>query len=215
MGELERLRDAREFRVSRSHVQAAVVLSALLSVVTFGVGFALGRAKVAVTSDGAAVSMVDGVPGQELVELLAEVERGNLLHASQAMTYPEFFSGGGGVIVPTEAPKPAGVDATVPSAPSVADGATDPLPEGPYTIHVGDFTSEASARATHDVLEAAGLTVWRSVRLEGGKPVWVLGIGSYGAEADAMETRAKADTVLTAVPGVHETPAIIGVKTLQ
>lgn len=214
MGELERLRDAREFRVSRSHVHAALTLSVLLSVVTFGVGFALGRAKVAVTSDGTPVSMVDGVPGQELVELLAEVERGNVLHASQAMTYPQFFAGNGTVEVPTEAPKPASVDAAVPGAPSVADGATDPLPEGPYTIHVGDFTAEKDAIATHDVLAAAGFTVWRSVRLDDGKPVWILGIGSFATEADAMDPRAKADAVLTSVPGVHETPSIVGVKSL-
>ena len=138
MGELQRLRDAREFRVSRSHVHAALTLSVLLSVVMFGVGFALGRAKVAVTSDGTPVSMVDGVPGQELVELLAEVERGNVLHASQAMTYPQFFAGGGTVEVPTAAPKPAAVDAAVPGAPSVADGATDPLPEGEPPLFAKD-----------------------------------------------------------------------------
>lgn len=214
MGELERLRDAREFRVSRSHVHAALTLSVLLSLVTFGVGFALGRAKVAVTSDGAAVSMVDGVPGQELVELLAEVERGNVLHASQAMTYPQFFNGQGEVQVPTEAPKPAQVDAAVPAAPSIADGTTDPLPEGPYTIHVGEFASEKDAIATHDVLAAAGFTLWRSVRLENGKPVWILGMGSFATEDEAMDPRAKIDAVLNTVPGVHETPSIVGVKSL-
>jgi hypothetical protein len=214
MGELQRLRDAREFRVSRSHVHAALTLSVLLSVVMFGVGFALGRAKVAVTSDGTPVSMVDGVPGQELVELLAEVERGNVLHASQAMTYPQFFAGGGTVEVPTAAPKPAAVDAAVPGAPSVADGATDPLPEGEYTIHVGEFSDEKDATATRDVLAAAGFAVGRTVRLEDGKAVWILFSGSYGSTDEAMDTRAKVDSVLTTVPGVHETPSIVGVKSL-
>ena len=47
-----------------------------------------------------------------------------------------------------------------------------------------------------------------------GKPVWILGIGSFATVDEAMELRSKADAALTAVPGVHDTPAIVETKTL-
>lgn len=214
MGELERLRDSREIRVSRSHLFAAAAIALLLAASTFGLGVALGRSKIAVTSDGAPVTLVDGVPGDELVELLAEVERGRVLHASQAMTYPQFFAGEGAVQVPDAAPKPAPVDAVVQAAPSVGGSATDPIPAGPYTVHVGNFVVEAEVLAARELLTQSGLPVWTSVRLDGGKPTWIVGVGSYSAEADAVGVREQADRALSAAPGVHEIPAIVGVSTL-
>lgn len=205
MGELERLRDAREFRVSRSHFTAAIAAAVLLSSVTFGIGFVLGRSRVS-TEDPAAASLVDGVPSKSLVELLAEVDRVTLLHASQRMTYPEVLEGGAAPAVPAAAPEAPTVNVEIPASAPATSGQADPVPAGPFVVRVASRDNEPDAFALRQLLRASGHAAWASVHLQDGTPTWVVGVGSFATQADADAVAAVLVELVREHPDMVATP---------
>ena len=191
MSELARLRDARSIEVSRGHVQAWAITAFSAVAASFALGFWLGRANGG-DSHPRAPSLVDVVPGTDLVALLAEIERSTLATASPAMKYPELLADGSASPVPTRAPKPAELSATVSSAGGAPSFIPDPTPDGAFTVQLGAFDdADAAERLRTHLLDREQPVWWTLVRTDG-KPRFTVSVGGYAS-------REAADN---AVPGI-------------
>lgn len=197
MSELERRRDARDLWVSRSHLHAGVVFAVVLAMGTFSAGYYVGKGQVRAAESPRYASLVGEVPGTELVELLAQVERTKVVHASAAIEYPTFAEDEEGLHVPgvQEAPAAPGVDAVVEAPPLAQVPEVDAVPEGAFTVAVGRFSDEDAARGVRDHLRAQGHAAWLSLRLVEGEPELGVAVGGFAdrEEADAVRGLVAAD----------------------
>lgn len=204
MSDLERRRDAREYWVSRGHLHAGIVASLLMAFVSFGMGFLLGQSRV-----GAAVvpperALLARVPGEDLVALLAEVERGTLKSASSAIVYPQLIEGVGPPAVPTELTPGIGVDAMVGLPPRPAELQPDRVPAGVFTVQAGAFGVADDAVRVRDHLLAQQVPAWLSVEHVDGVPAYRVAIGGF---ASALEAEAALGVV---APIVRTSPVTLG-----
>lgn len=187
MSKLARRRDARDLWVSRSHVVAALPIVLGLCGVCFFGGYSLGRARVATTETVQQdASLVGGVPGEDLLVLLAKMERGAMPSESSAVFYPEMISKGASAPVPVRSEPVPGVTATVRPSPLAGEPEADAPPEGSFTIAVGWFDEASEARRARDHLRSQGHDAWLSlVRVEG-EPRHRVSVGGYD-DADAAD----------------------------
>lgn len=185
MGEIQRRTAQREIVISMGHLQAAGVAALLLTVTAFGVGFGLGRSGASAVVQAAPVRMLDGVPGEGLVELLAEVERGKVAHTSSAVRYPDWVDGDGSLGVPTEVPPVPGADALVQPPQGFAEPEGEAGVPGAFTVEVAEVGSAAEASALRDLLRAQGLAAWSGARRTGGEPRWFVRVGGFRTAAEA------------------------------
>lgn len=163
----------------------------LLLVLSFLVGHGLGRRRVAVAPTLPDLALVEGVPGRELADLLADVERTQLADASEAVEYPAFFAGEDGVTVPREAPVMAAVQAAVGPAREDRAPPADPRPSAPYTIVLVADTSREEARALRTRLRDAGVHAWADVRRIDGAEAWRVAVGAFEDAAVAEQAAAR------------------------
>jgi hypothetical protein len=205
MSELARRRDARDLWVSRSHLHAAIAAASLLAVMSFAGGYALGRGKTGASEAPHLASLTDAVPGEDLVELLAQVERTAIAHPSQAMVYSDWAEGKGALPVPPQGGDAAGVEAVVGPSPLTSSIEADGLPRAKWTVEVGSFDAEADGRAVRDWLRDQAQPAFMTVRIkEGARTFWV-GVGGFGSQEEAKA----AATVLA--PVVAGAPRSVGV----
>ncbi|MBA2321432.1 MAG: hypothetical protein H0V89_09775, partial [Deltaproteobacteria bacterium] len=153
MSDLDRRRNARDLWISRSHLAALGVGTAVLTATAFAVGFSLAR------GDGAErvpASLLSEVPDDRLVELLARVEASqDPLGGIATLTFPADLSRVPDPILPVGPPLPVGVAPVMtmeplpPAAPAsvVEIGASpvafapiaDPAPAGAFTAQAALF----------------------------------------------------------------------------
>lgn len=214
MSDLARRRNARDLWISRGHLAALGVGTAVLSATAFALGFSLsiGRDTARVPA-----SLLAEVPDDRLVELLARVEAsGDPLGGIASLTFPEDLSRVPEPILPMGPPLPDGVAPVVAPEPTVAPtppavvqisaspvGFTplaDPAPPGAFTARVAVFegtrgaTEAVALRAT---LRAGGLEAWVSTQLAGGVPRYRVAVGGYPDPATAGLVR---DAILEVEP---------------
>ncbi|HMV68181.1 MAG TPA: SPOR domain-containing protein [Myxococcota bacterium] len=209
MSDLERRRDARDVWVSRSHLHAAVVAAALLSLTCFGLGFLAGRHQAVTSAEQREGSLADAVPGRDLLAVLAEVERTSLSSATSAMQYPDLLRKGASPQVPAEPARPPGVAADVPS-PVTAPFDADPVPGGAFTVEVGVFSDVAGARAARDHLRQRELAAWWWLERVDGVAAYHVAVGGFATqgEADAEVVRVAAVAQTGPTPGAA--PRVVG-----
>ena len=206
MGELARRRRARDLWISRSHLLAAAAGAVVLSVVSFGSGYLMGRGEATPTASAPAASLTANVPDDALVELLARVEATAARDGGvDALTFPEALRGeqGGGLSAVMGA-EPAEEPVVVPPAePPDLEG--DPLPAGRYTIDVLRTATEDRARELQQELIAVGLDAFVAVELVDGGVRYRLGVGGYRTETAATQALAE---VLLALPDPALKPTV-------
>ena len=102
MSDLARERDGRRLSVSRSHLHAAVTGAVLGCVASFGIGFLVGQHKVASADPPPELSLVSGISGEGLLELLARVEAGAAGPDGEAdvLRYPDLLNEGAPITPP-------------------------------------------------------------------------------------------------------------------
>jgi hypothetical protein len=209
MSDLARRRDARELWVSRSHLHAAVVASILVSVISFGFGYLLGHSRAGVVSAPPERSLLAEVPGEGLVALLAEVERGAVGSASSAIVYPELIDEQEPMQIPTEAEEVPGVRAELAPGRLEEVPVPDPTPDGAYTIDVGDFDDLAVATDLRDHLRAQGVEAWWGLERVAGVARYHVAVGGFEDEAAASEQLAGVAAMLRTSPVTPGAPRVV------
>lgn len=184
MGELARRLDARDLWISRGHLWAAGVGTALVAVIAFSLGL------LASGGDAAHASGVDPLglsqaPDDALVELLARVEASSDASGGvAALTFPDALRGQGEVVIP-EAPR-AFAGAATAEAPSIDAPLADEVPAGRFTIVVSRTADPARAAALRDQLRGRDLAAWIATERVGGQPSWRVCVGGFATEASAV-----------------------------
>ncbi|MBX2798764.1 MAG: SPOR domain-containing protein [Myxococcales bacterium] len=176
MGELARQRRARQLWVSRGHVAAACVLAALLCVISFGVGYGLGRDGRAMEVAEQPEGIVADVPDEQLLDLLARLD-----------TLPS-KNGGVEVLKATEQLREEAAPGT-PRAPlgkGVANPMVDPRPAGAYTIHLGDY-DDREARELQAALRDRHIVGYRSSKVTAGRVSVAIAVGGFASEQAATQ----------------------------
>jgi cell division septation protein DedD len=201
MSELARLRDARSIEVSRGHVQAWSVTALSAIVAAFALGFWLGRSNRP-DAQVHAPSLVEVVPGTDLVALLAEIERSTLATASPAMKYPELLEDGSAAPVPTRAPESATLDATISATGGSPTFVPDPTPEGAFTVQLGAFEDADAAKRLRTHLEGREQPVWWTLVRTDGKPRFTVSVGAYPSR-EAADDAVPAIAAATSGSGVN------------
>lgn len=205
MSELAKRREAQEGWVSRSALRATVAGGLFASVLTFALGYLVGRGG-APESSATVPGLVEHVPGRDLVELLADVERSTLSSATEAMRYPEIIDGGTGTPIPPPAPASPTVSASVPGVAVAPAFEADPVPTGRYHVAVGAYADRQQAKAVREHLRAAGQTAWWQLkRVQGAEQIEVA-VGGFGSLAEA---EASVPAVAAAAVGA---PAAVSVR---
>jgi hypothetical protein len=204
MSDLARRRDAREYWVSRGHLHAGLVASLLMAFVSFGFGFLLGQSRVGAATAPPERVLLAHVPGEDLVALLAEVERGTLASASSAIVYPELIEGEQPPALPAAPADLIGVDATLAPPPRAMELEPDPVPPGVMTVQVGTFAELDDARRMRDHLLAQQVQAWWSVERVDGAPVYRVAIGGF---LDAASAEA---ALVSVAPIVRTSPVTVG-----
>ncbi|MFM2160879.1 MAG: hypothetical protein RLZZ383_391 [Pseudomonadota bacterium] len=204
MSELARLRDARSIEVSRGHVQAWALTAISAVAASFALGFWLGRTNVE-DRHPRAPSLVDVVPGTDLVALLAEIERSTLATASPAMKYPELLADGSASPVPTRAPESAELQATVSSAGGAPSFVPDPTPDGAFTVQLGAFDDAVAAERLRTHLQGREQPVWWTLVRTDGKPRFTVSVGGY-------PSREAADEAVPAIAAATSGSGVTGVS---
>lgn len=186
MGELARLRDARDLRISRGHVAAATAGAVLLVVTAFGFGWVQGRARAVPASGGVATSFTAEVPDDAMLELLARVESsGARQNGVDSLTFPDALKGGeGGVPGVPHGPDQPGDPVVIPAGGEVAPVA-DTVPAGVYTVTVTRTGDAAAAERLKGRLAAAGLEAWVGAELVNGGPSYRVAVGGFVSEKEA------------------------------
>ena len=201
MGELARRRRARDLWISRSHLLAAAAGAAVLSVVSFGSGYLMGRGAPSEHAP-TAIGLTSSLPDDALVELLARVEATATTNGGvDDLTFPETLRGaqGSGVAAAVGAEPFDEALVLAPVEAPVVEG--DPLPEGRYTVDVLRTGDEGRARVLQEELVAAGFDAFVAVEMVEGVVRYRLAAGGYRTEQAA--TRALAEVLLAVrEPGV-------------
>lgn len=215
MSDLARERDGRRLWVSRSHLHAAAAGAVLSCVASFGVGFLLGQHKVASADPPPELSLVSGVSGEGLLELLARVEAGAAGPDGEAdvLRYPDLLKEG----VPL---KPPVDEATVRSSALVEAPVrpgeappVDPVPAGELTVTVGSFAAQEDAVLIRDYLEEhladEELDAWMTVAQEAGLRSWVVSVGAYDEALDAELAQLTVADVMASSPVTVGEPKVV------
>lgn len=208
MSDLARRKDARELWVSRSHLHAAAAMALLGGLICFGAGYALGRSGMSAAEPVRHATLTGDVPGRELVELLAEVERAAMVHPSSAMQYPNWAESEDGLELPDDVPPSAGVTAAVPAPPRTDTPQTDTLPDAAWTISVGTFETKDEAWGVREHLRAKALDAWVTVRLEDGKTLWWVGVEGFEEPLAAEERLALTVEAMKDAPSSQGEPGL-------
>jgi hypothetical protein len=198
MGELARIRNARDLRVSRGHIAAALVAVVLVAVTAFTLGASLAEetpppAKRVFTSD---------VPGEELLELLARIDASSLPgDGEQALTYQDDLKGpaGSNVAAPVQPVKDATAEVHVAAGEAVVPAVADPVPDGNITIWIAESADPASATTMRQQLRDAGQPAWIAATLVEGEPRYTVALGGYATREEA-EAAAEAARSVTGLP---------------
>ncbi len=176
--------------LSRARIQAVVAAVLVVTVTAFGVGFSIGRTLAPAAARRPVARVLDDVPKDGLVELLAEVERGQKFRASAAIQYPEMVDGNGVPHVPQTEPLVAGAGAAV-AAPQAIDLPVGDAPvAGAFAVALPDMVRQEDAAALRDVLTGAGLAAWSSANQVEGETRWSVHVGGYASELAATEALA-------------------------
>lgn len=208
MSDLARRRDARELWVSRSQTHAALVASVLVSVITFGLGYMLGSARTDAVAAPPEQTLLASVPGEDLVALLAKVERGTAGPASSAIVYPELIDDQEPLAVPKASEDEPGVDARLEPSRVGEMELPDVKPPGEFTIDVGAFDKIAMARDLRDHLVAQELQAWWTVeRIDGVASYRVL-VGGFSEESAATADLTRVAAVLETSPVTPGAPRV-------
>ncbi len=196
MGELARIRSARDLRISRGHVLAAVVAVVLVAVTAFALGASMSEEP---TAPAKRVFTAD-VPGEALLELIARIDASSLPGGGeQTLTYQDDLRGPAGNS--TAAPvQPVGeglaeavhVAAGEPVVPAVSDAA----PAGAFTIWITESPDPDAAKELRQRLRDVGQPAWIAATLVDGEPRYTVAVGGYATrdEADAAAAAAKSAT---------------------
>jgi hypothetical protein len=191
MSDLRRRRDARDIWISRGHLAAGLTLMVVSSGTSFVLGFLVGR-------DEAASAPVEvepiGIPGDELVDLLARVEASALSDGGvEALTFPDALRGdpGGGPEVPAAGSSGRGSSGedvqqlpAVPSAPGVPASVGKP-PAGEFTVVVSSSRSLGEMRELQKRLAQLGLESWVGAELVEGVTTYKVAVGAFATEPEA------------------------------
>jgi hypothetical protein len=175
MNDLTRRRNARDLWISRGHLAAAAALATTVSVVTFGVGFLVGRDVRVEPAPVAGPHVPDGA----LLELLARVEASATADgAVDVLTFPDALRGpaGGSPDVPAAAGEPLPVKMTAIGG-AVAPG--DRPPAGAFTVVVGRGDDVDAMRALQGRLTAMGLQAWVGAEIVDGVAAYRVAVGGY------------------------------------
>lgn len=192
MGELARLRDARDLRISRGHVAAAAVAALLLTGTAFGFGWLRGRSAAPPAPSAVGVGLTAEVPDDAMLELLARVEASAAPRDGvQALTFPDALKGGEGA-APTvpHGPEQPGEAVVVPASEAPAPVADAP-PAGRYTLTVHRGPDAQAAERLKARLVEAGLPAWVGAELVNGAPAFRVAVGGYADEAAARSKLAE------------------------
>jgi len=197
MGELARIRSARDLRISRGHLAAALVAVVLVAVTAFALGASTGEAPPAPTKR---VFTAD-VPGEALLELIARIDASSLPGGGeQTLTYQDDLRGPAGSttaapVQPVEAV--AGGEAVhVAAGQAVVPAVADRAPAGAFTIWIAEGADPLAAKETRGRLRDAGQPAWIAATLVDGAPRYTVAVGGYATreEADAASAAAKSVT---------------------
>jgi hypothetical protein len=206
MGELARRLDARDLWISRGHLWAAGIGTALVAVTAFALGLLAGAGERAHASSIDPLGLSQA-PDDALVELLARVEAtADPTGGVSALTFPDALRGGTETLVP-EAPKGFAGAATVEagtSEPPLADVA----PPGAWTVVVSRTGDEARARALRDQLLANELPAWLAAERIDGTPEWRVCLGGFESEAAASSAAKEAAAAATELPMLAAAEAV-------
>jgi cell division septation protein DedD len=164
-------------------------------VLSFAVGFAVGKRSVSELGDPVASTLVSQAPGEELVELLAEVERGAMVNASKQVIYQDVLERR--AAAPLEEPQPV-------------EPLGDAVPVAPWGVVVGMYDAPEEVASLVDHLRAGELPVWVEQVRTSGEPTFRVGVGGFESEAEAssmvemVTQRLHASSEHTAAPTVVE-----------
>jgi cell division septation protein DedD len=179
-------------------------------VLSFAVGFAVGKRSVSELGDPVASTLVSQAPGEELVELLAEVERGAMVNASKQVIYQDVLERRAAAPLPEEAPAAGGMTASVSAEPQPVEPLGDAVPVAPWGVVVGMYDAPEEVASLVDHLRAGELPVWVEQVRTSGEPTFRVGVGGFESEAEAssmvemVTQRLHASSEHTAAPTVVE-----------
>jgi hypothetical protein len=166
-------------RAVPGRAMVAVALGAFVAGV--GVGRVSAPPSVARVPD-----LLSQVPGDELVEVLALVERNHSTSPTDLLTYPA-LGAPGEARVPTAAPAAAGLSAVVaPVLTTSPPKGWPPPPPGAFTVEVAAEAEPVDGAELVERLAGQGLPVWAELSLVGGRPRVRVAVGG-GAEAEELE----------------------------
>lgn len=206
MSDLQRRREARQLWVSRSHLHAAVAFAALLALTSFGLGYLVGRTRTATASAPAPrhASLVEGVPGESLVDLLARIERARVVNPTGAVQYPDLLEKGAALDLPGDrAPEARSLSVRAPEAVAVPE-ADAPLSGARFAIRPTGTPSDpgAWARGLASTLRAAALDARAVYALVDGRPSWRVEVAEAdGLDADGLRAAAGDPAVAVEILG--------------
>lgn len=172
--------------MSRGQLYAAGVGAVAFGAVCLFAGMMFGQslrsdAPVAV----AQVGMVEAVPGRALLELLAQVERASMLHASEQLSYPDALRDADAAWSIPDDPELRGPLITVGALPDPHAPEPDPTPAGKRSLSL-DRLPVADALRRRDELRAAGFAAWVRPAVAGADAKWELLVGGF-PDADAAD----------------------------
>jgi hypothetical protein len=191
MSDLRRRRDARDIWISRGHLGAGLMLMVVSSGTSFVLGFLVGRDEAA--SSPVTVAPI-GIPGDELVDLLARVEASALSDGGlEALTFPDALRGdpGGGPEVPSPTagrPAPDGQrvqQLQAVSAPQGVPSSVGKPPAGEFTVVVGSARALGEMRELQKRLSKLGLESWVGAELVEGGTVYKVAVGAFATTEEA------------------------------
>lgn len=168
--------------------------AALLAVVlAFFIGLGLGRRQTPPVAERPDFALTSGVPGRELLELLADVERAPLADPADALHFlPDGDESEKAWAVPEEAAQLTRHKA-VTRQPRVGPAARPegPSADGEWTLLLYQTRSRREVETLRDALRASGLFAWLTSHRVDGQAWWSLVVGGFDSEG-AAESQAPA-----------------------
>jgi len=186
MSELARRRSARDIWISRSHLYALGSGAALAILVSFAVGYVLGRESVDLPRPVA--TAFAGEAGDEaLVELLARVDATATPDGGvRDLTFPNALRGEGGDV---QIPAPVESDAVteLEGAPRLRLAPGDEAPPGRWTVLAATLDTRADADEIAESLRGRELQAWVGVEQSDGRTRFRVAVGGWGSRTEAED----------------------------
>lgn len=212
MRDLERIRGEREIWITRGHLYALGATTISVSVLTFVLGFVMGRQEPAPPAQDppSAALISTEVETDALDDLLARVEAAASSEPpGEVLTYPEGLAeqpAPDGPPTPSEPPSAPpteevlvqpGRDTPTPPTGAPSDG---PVPEGGWAVQLASFTTEQEARARMEQYQELGLEPYRTTAVVDGITRYRVRVGGF----DSREAAGESLEALKRQTGVHD-----------